>query len=106
MIRINNAKGFHLTFDNGLTISVQIGHGNYCDNYNLISDFYNLRVSQCDIQSKNAEVAIWDETGKWLTSNFIGDDDVIGYLDVNQIVDLINKVKNYSKEESDLNVRK
>ena len=26
-------KGFHMTFENGLTISVQWGAGNYCDNH-------------------------------------------------------------------------
>ena len=25
-------KGFHITFNNGLTISVQFGAGNYCSN--------------------------------------------------------------------------
>ena len=31
-------KGFHITFENGLTASVQWGAGNYCDNH-LPEDF-------------------------------------------------------------------
>jgi hypothetical protein len=27
-----NNKGFQMTFENGWTISVQFGYGNYCDN--------------------------------------------------------------------------
>ena len=32
-LSINNNKGFHMTFKNGLTASVQWGLGNYCDNH-------------------------------------------------------------------------
>ena len=31
-LTITFGKGFHLTFDNGYTLSVQIGTYNYCDN--------------------------------------------------------------------------
>ena len=30
-------KGFHLTFKNGWTVSIQLGCCNYCDNYSSIS---------------------------------------------------------------------
>lgn len=30
--RIISGKGFHITFANGYTVSVQFGGGNYCDN--------------------------------------------------------------------------
>lgn len=33
MFSISNNKGFHVTFENGWTVSVQFGGGNYCDNY-------------------------------------------------------------------------
>ena len=32
MIKITENKGFQMTFNNGLTISCQIGSNNYCDN--------------------------------------------------------------------------
>jgi hypothetical protein len=32
---ICDGKGFHIKFENGWTISVQFGPGNYCDNYDM-----------------------------------------------------------------------
>jgi hypothetical protein len=32
---ICDGKGFHIGFENGYTISVQFGPGNYCDNYDM-----------------------------------------------------------------------
>ncbi len=34
MFKITRESGFHITFENGYTISVQFGPGMYCDNYN------------------------------------------------------------------------
>ena len=34
----NNGKGFGMTFDNGFTISVQWGKGNYSSNRDLVED--------------------------------------------------------------------
>jgi hypothetical protein len=57
-----DGKGFQMTFENGLTISVQWGKGNYCQNY-----FHEERASHCEgAQCDNAEVAVWDKNGKWL----------------------------------------
>lgn len=33
MFRITRGKGFHVSFPNGYTVSVQFGPGNYCDHY-------------------------------------------------------------------------
>lgn len=50
------ARGFHMTFDSGYTISVQWGAGNYCTTPEI---YYG----QC--KSETAEVAIWNtKTGK------------------------------------------
>ena len=48
-------KGFHITFENGLTASVQWGAGNYCDNH-LPEDF-DFSCSK-DAESTTAEVAV------------------------------------------------
>ncbi len=48
------ASGFSMTFENGNTISIQFGFGNYCDNRN-----------ESNSESKDAEVAIWNNEGKW-----------------------------------------
>jgi len=47
-------SGFIMTFDNGNTISVQFGMGNYCANR-------KESKSSC----VNAEIAIWNEAGDW-----------------------------------------
>ncbi len=62
--KITDGKGFHITFKNGWTISVQFGPGNYCDNYDMdISSFYrsNRRMT---IESTTAEIAYWGPDGE------------------------------------------
>lgn len=86
MITVNNNKGFKLTFDNGLSISVQIGNGNYCDN----KDSNINEMEQRRTESKNAEIAIWDENNKWFT--FYGDQ-VEGWVNANDIGIWIDKVR-------------
>ena len=99
MIKITQAKGFQLTFHNGLTLAVQIGPGNYCDNYDMDwVSFALTTTTNSNIQSRNAEVAIWDESGDWITEKFLGEGNiVVGYLTVDDIVDLIIKIYNYKK---------
>tara|TARA_R110002020_G_scaffold414874_2_gene624331 strand:+ start:1211 stop:1498 length:288 start_codon:yes stop_codon:yes gene_type:complete len=46
--------GFHMTFENGIKISVQWGPGNYCDNY---GEFFN--PLDRDVKSRTAEIAIF-----------------------------------------------
>ncbi len=48
-------KGFHIRFDNGWTVSVQFGAGNYCDNYNSM-DFDRKTGAESD----TAEVWCWN----------------------------------------------
>ena len=56
---ITAQKGFHITFENGWTVSVQFGRGNYCENYDH-SDWQGPVPP-----SKDAEVAAWDFEGEW-----------------------------------------
>lgn len=83
---ITSAKGFQMTFKNGWTISVQFGIGNYCDNK------YRAIVRTDDISCEDAEIAIWDEEGKWY--NF-GSDEVKGYCSADEVAEWIDKVKNF-----------
>ena len=57
-------RGFHLVFDNGYTISVQFGFGNYCENRNRrpISS-----ESPWHLNSTDAEVAVWNKDTEWET---------------------------------------
>ena len=99
-------KGFHITFENGLTVSVQWGAGNYCDNH-FYCDFSHTK----DMESNTAEVAVWSNE-RWLNANdFTGEevcdscDDVVGYLTPEQVVDLLVKVRECPVEKIN-NLRK
>ena len=54
MFKITEGKGFHMTFDNGCTVSVQIGRGNYGGNY-------GLSFGDPILPSRLAEFAAWGQ---------------------------------------------
>lgn len=93
---ITCGKGFHMTFSNGVTISVQWGPGNYCDNRNENS-MDEKGVGEKG--SNTAEVAIWsnhDNGKEWITrgvykilGNENVNDDVVGWCNPDSIADLI-----------------
>lgn len=89
-VGIMDSKGFHLTFANGWTVSVQIGPGNYCDNYrNSMFEFYNNKPRS--LESSNAEIAAWDKEGNWY--KFSGDlDTVKGYVVPDKIAEFIAEI--------------
>lgn len=92
-------KGFHMTFPNKLTVSVQWGAGNYCDNH--FPENNDFSFSQ-DAMSDTAEVAVWGEDGKFinpqkfLTYGIRSDESVAGYLTPSQVVDLLVNVRDWS----------
>lgn len=95
-------KGFHITFDNGLTASVQWGAGNYCDN-----DFPEDMDFSCtkDAKSSTAEVAVL-YNGKLINAHIFaseeycnGCDDVIGWLTPENVVDFLCHVKDATEKE-------
>ena len=59
--RICGNKGFHITFENGWTVSVQFGPGNYCDNYDLQMGEDEIKAGKQG--SSTAECAIIDPKG-------------------------------------------
>ena len=59
--RITGKKGFHVTFANGWTVSVQFGPGNYCDNYDLQIGYEDQKAGERG--SMTAECAVWPESG-------------------------------------------
>lgn len=89
MIHSTLNKGFQLTFDNGLSISVQFGAGNYCSNRQS-STKYKSELQQDTTSSNNAEIAIWNEEGKWF--NF-GYDTVKGWVSADEVAIWIDKVR-------------
>ena len=86
----NQNKGFTMTFQNGLTISVQFGTMNYCSRKSIHAS-YRSEMHQDTVQSRTAEIAIWDETDTWFD---FGYDTVEGHCDTNEVARWIGIVSN------------
>ena len=56
-------RGFQMTFDNGNTVSVQWGNGNYCNNRDLTPGSPAPRDA-----CQTAEIAAWDSDDNWYDS--------------------------------------
>lgn len=78
-------KGFHITFDNGWTVSVQWGRSNYCDNKTYDND--TVISNSCP----NAEVWAWNNK-----RNF---EQPVVWLTPIEVLDYINKVAAFPKED-------
>ena len=93
-------RGFHITFENGITASVQWGAGNYCDNH--FPKDMDFTFSK-DAESDTAEVAALRGNQFLNINNFLPDgcgspeDMVAGYLTPEQVVDFLMNVKNYKE---------
>lgn len=74
-------KGYQITFANGLTISVQFGVGNYCDNRNKSRA---EEMKNTINQSTTAEIAIWDSFGNWYD---FGNDTVKGFVSPEEVAE-------------------
>ena len=83
MLRINDNKGFQITFDNGYTVSVQFGPGNYGSNYNL-GFMENMNKP---MTATTAETALIAPDGSFVAYK---DDDVQGYQTVTDVLALLN----------------
>lgn len=84
MFRITDNKGFHITFDNGFTVSVQFGPGNYSDNYDANWDTLGQPQS-----SRTAETAVFSPDGEFVAYR---GQDVQGHMTAEQVLDLMNQV--------------
>lgn len=81
-------NGIHITFANGVTVSVQWHGGNYCANRNEEFD--------TDKPCENAEVAVWDKDDAWLTRRVwtglgkgpLGDD-VAGWVSPDEVAEVL-----------------
>lgn len=93
-------KGFHMTFENGLTASVQWGAGNYCDNHFPEDLDFSFKK---DASSDTAEIAVFDKTGNFLdpqdffSYEIISDGMVAGCLSPAEVVEFLAAVKDWEK---------
>lgn len=106
MLEITMNKGFWLTFENGVTCSVQFGPGNYCENNGVNDTIDGMYLPDgkyyfSSKPSKNAEVAAWvGDKEHWITRAYKEQednewaDDVIGYLSADEVADFIWWCKN------------
>jgi hypothetical protein len=78
---ISDNKGFHITYKNGYTVSVQFGGGNYCTNRDLPIEDYGKSVPPSD----TAETALMNKDG---FVSYQGDD-VQGYMSPSEVLKLM-----------------
>lgn len=82
-MKITDGKGVHFTFDNGLTLSIQIGRGNYSDNYD---HQYDITAKSPLPPSRTAELGLWGADGEWFS---LDSGDVKGNVPVSEIIRFI-----------------
>ena len=108
-IRICDNKGFHLDMLNGVTVSVQLGPGNYCDSDVSNANFdapkkaidsdehWGSNTAECAAYVTGSDLS-WvavpgytDVVNPYTLSKYWGGDDVCGHMNVSQVLDFINK---------------
>ena len=115
-IRICDNKGFHLDLLNGVTVSVQLGPGNYCDSdvSNAAFDAPKKAIDGDDHWGSNTAECAAYITGSnlsWVAvpgfTGPIGEDDsdtfyddVVGHLNVQGVLDFINLASQLDLEPS------
>ena len=86
MIKINGNRGFQITFENGWTVSVQIGAGCYCANKDNKDDYNTSKPSP------NAEIAAFKNDGNDRFWYDFGTDTVKGWCKPDEILEFMNMV--------------
>lgn len=88
MFAITNHKGFHMTFANGYTISVQWGPGNYA-NPRDFNKHFNTPMNSYKYSKESAEIALFDKDFNFKKLKISGDY-VAGYLTPDQVAEIIH----------------
>ena len=98
---INRGQGFSITFNNGVTVSVQFGPFNHCNNKDLNIDLTNYKkhdVPNDRYSCDNAEVAIFNNKG-WLTKEYKDEgDDVLSHIEPDEVAEIIQWCINYKED--------
>lgn len=103
MLRATDNKGFVLTFENGVTISVQFGYNNYCEVRDVERNFGDSMLTPTH-ESKTAEILIEDANGENLTDKFAKEFDAdtdglySGWNNADMVADAINWAKSYKEK--------
>lgn len=105
MFAITAGKGFAVTFDNGVTVSVQFGGGNYCSRRD---ESIGAEREMDYVTSHDAEIAIVGPgVGRerpWLTKAFDPSqvDDVMGWVSPERVLEALAWAAAYAPTESGL----
>ena len=83
MFRITDNKGFQITFDNGYTVSVQFGPGNYGSNR---AETYSTSMN-VPMSAALAETALLAPNGDFVAYQ---GEDVQGYVNADSVLALLN----------------
>ena len=94
MFDITMNKGFHMKFDNGFSVSVQWGSGNYCSNRAS-----SVRSGAPVPASTTAEVAAFDPTGNIIPLSE-GDGFVMGWMSPDRVLAFMNTVSQLSADDA------
>lgn len=93
--KVTGKGGFHITFGNGVTVSVQFHPGTHTDNYDEIITSNEDRRYWA---SKTAEVMAWDANHETITKDLTDDEDddpVADYQTPDQVLVIFNRARNY-----------
>lgn len=84
---ITGWRGFHITFLNGNTVSVQFGGGNYCDRRDDPIVGIKSILHGENYSCVNAEIAIWDIEGEWFNFETLQfkEGEPIGYVTPDEV---------------------
>jgi hypothetical protein len=89
--RVIAGKGFQITFENGHTLSVMFGAGNYC--FNRGERMPLPGDEPRDHRSPNAEIAVWDRDGEWVRLEGVHEgDDVVGWVGPDAVAAIADRV--------------
>ena len=81
MFKITGSRGFHITFPNGYTISVQFGGGSYSTNYDMS---IGSEAEHRTLSADTVETAFWGPDRKLIVEEG-NTDNVQGYQTVEQV---------------------
>ena len=91
MFKITSGKGFHITFQNGWTVSVQWGPGNYCENRNFSVYSQDADREAGKQGSENAEIMVWNHDGN--SPKISSHDTVRGWVTPDSLIEVLGMIQ-------------
>ena len=89
-------KGFRMTFENGFSISVQWGVGNYCEKKD--SGQWDESTKHDYWDSNSAEIAVFGKDGEFITITDYPDV-IAGWLSTDKVAKCITIIQSATTEE-------